>query len=344
MGGDHGSNALVDGALLAVRDYGHELILVGRESQVRESLQCSPYAADSKIVVGPLGQTTEPRPNVSVVHADEVVEMDETPLEAVRKKKNASINVAFDLVKRGEADAAVSAGNSGATLAAAVKKLGRLKGVARPGIAGIFPTLKRPVVMVDVGANVDCRPPHLYQFALMGSAFSRLLLGIDNPKVGILSIGEERGKGNVLVRGTHELLSAGPLNYVGNVEGRDTFQGDVDVIVCDGFVGNVCLKLSEGLAEAIVEMLRTEISKEFKAKVGYMLSKTAYKRFHKRTNYAEYGGAPLLGLNGTAIISHGRSNSMAIKNAIRTAAEMVDARLNSSILALIQSGEKVKQR
>jgi len=326
MGGDHGSEALVAGALLAVKEYGHQLILVGDSDLVQQALDSCREHGDVSGFDDSL---------VRVVHADEVVEMDESPLEAVRKKKNSSINIAFKLVKQGEADAVVSAGNSGATMAAAVKTLGRLKGVVRPGIAGIFPTLKRPVIMVDVGANVDCRPKHLFQFGVMGAEFSKLLLSMDEPRVGLLSIGEERGKGNDLVRKTHELLLASPLNYIGNVEGGDTFQGDVDVIVCDGFVGNICLKLSEGLAEAMVQMLRTEISKDLKAKVGYLLSKKAYARFKKRTDYAEYGGAPLLGLNGTAIISHGKSNSLAIKNAIRIAAEMVNSKFNDEILSVL---------
>jgi glycerol-3-phosphate acyltransferase PlsX len=235
------------------------------------------------------------------------------------------------LAQDGEVDAVVSAGNSGATMASAVKSLGRLEGVSRPGIAGIFPTLKKPLTMVDVGANVDCRPKHLFQFGVMGAAFSSLLIGEERPRIGLLSIGEERGKGNILVKKTHELLTHSSLNYIGNVEGRDTFQGDVDVIVCDGFVGNVCLKLSEGLAEAMVSMLRDEIAKNFKAQVGYLLARKAFAKFKQRTDYAEYGGAPLLGLDGTAIICHGRSNALAIKNAINIAAEMVDKKLNGLI-------------
>lgn len=327
MAGDHGSEGLVLGAIQAVQDFNHQVVLVGDAKKLEGLLS---QLCNSRTDTG--SQRTKLKElvdsNIAIVHASEVVGMDESPLDALRRKKDSSISVAFQLVKNGEVDAVVSAGNSGATMASAVKSLGRLTGVLRPGIAGIFPTLKKPLVMVDVGANVDCRPMHLFQFAVMGAAFSNLLIGEKSPRIGLLSIGEERGKGNILVKKTHEILTESALNYIGNVEGRDTFQGDVDVIVCDGFVGNVCLKLSEGLAEAMVSMLRDEIAKNFKAKVGYMLAKKAFANFKKRTDYAEYGGAPLLGLDGTAIICHGRSNAMAIKNAINIAAEMVDKKLN----------------
>jgi glycerol-3-phosphate acyltransferase PlsX len=265
--------------------------------------------------------------------------MHESPFDAVRKKKDASIVVAFDFLKKNKVDAVVSAGNSGATMAAAIKYLGRLKNISRPGIASMFPTLKGPVVMMDVGANVDCRPQHLFQFAIMAAAFSKVLLGNENPRIGLLSIGEEGGKGNALVKESHKLFSASSLNFIGNVEGRDTFQGDVDVIACDGFVGNVCLKLSEGLAEAVLSMLREEISKNLKSKIGYLLAKSAFVNFKKRVDYSEYGGAPLLGLNGTGIICHGRSNAKAIKNAIFVAAELVDKKLNDQILKFLSETE-----
>jgi glycerol-3-phosphate acyltransferase PlsX len=258
--------------------------------------------------------------------------MDESPFDAIRRKKDSSIMKAFALHKEGRADAVVSAGNSGATLAAAIKLLGRLEHVSRPGIAGIFPTLKGPVVMMDVGANVDCRSHNLFQFGVMATAFSQVLFGLEQPRVGLLSIGEEGGKGNVLVKKSHELFQQSSLNYIGNVEGRDTFQGDVDVMVCDGFVGNVCLKLSEGLAEAVMGMLGEEISKSFKAKLGYLLARDAFVSLKKRVDYAEYGGAPLLGIQGNAIICHGRSSAVAIKNAIRVASEMARNKVNDRIL------------
>ncbi|MCX5865755.1 MAG: phosphate acyltransferase PlsX [Deltaproteobacteria bacterium] len=318
MGGDRGPEEMVSGAVMAVHGSDLEISLIG--DQVRlESILATHGSLSSRI---------------HVVHASQVVGMDESPFDAIRRKKDSSIMKAFALHKEGKVDAVVSAGNSGATLAAALKLLGRLEHVSRPGIAGIFPTLKGPVVMMDVGANVDCRPEHLFQFGVMATAFSQILFGLDRPRVGLLSIGEEGGKGNVLVKKSHELLQQSSMNYIGNVEGRDTFQGDVDVMVCDGFVGNVCLKLSEGLAEAVMGMLGEEISKSFKAKLGYLLAKDAFISFKKRVDYAEYGGAPLLGIRGNAIICHGRSSAVAIKNAIRVASEMARNKVNDRILEL----------
>ncbi len=318
MGGDYGSEELIAGALLAVRQTDLRVTLVGDESLLTKHLET--LAPDIK--------TAE---LISIVHSSQVIGMNEHPVDAIRKKKDASIMVAFDLVRHKEADAAVSAGNSGATLAAASRKLGRLEGISRPGIASIFPTLKKPVVLMDIGANVDCRPQHLFQFGIMASAFSRIT-GVPNPRVGLLSIGEETGKGNSLIKETYPLLERSSLNFIGNVEGRDVFQGDVDVIVCDGFVGNVCLKVSEGLAEAAMQMLRDEIVKSFLAKIGYLLARHAFKSFKKRVDYAEYGGAPLLGIDGIGIICHGKSSSHAIKNAILEAAKMARGNINKDIL------------
>ena len=318
MGGDRGPEELVSGAVMAARDSDLEISLVGDQARLGAIL--ATHGA--------------PSPRIHLVHASRVVGMDESPVDAIRKKKDSSIMKAFALHKEGRVDAVVSAGNSGATLASALKSLGRLEHVSRPGIAGIFPTLKGPVVMMDVGANVDCRPEHLFQFGVMATAFSQILFGLDRPRVGLLSIGEEGGKGNVLVKKSHELFQQSSLNYIGNVEGRDTFQGDVDVMVCDGFVGNVCLKLSEGLAEAVMGMLGEEIAKTLKAKLGYLLARDAFVSFKKRVDYAEYGGAPLLGIRGNAIICHGRSNAVAIKNAIRVASEMARNKVNDRILEL----------
>ncbi|MBT8362384.1 MAG: phosphate acyltransferase PlsX [Deltaproteobacteria bacterium] len=267
---------------------------------------------------------------IKVIHAPSVIGMDENPVDAIRKKKDSSIMVAFDLVKAGEASSVVSAGNSGATLAAAIRKLGRLKNVARPGLASIFPTLKGPVVIMDVGANVECRPVHLYQFGVMASGFSRLYK-VDMPRVGLLTIGEESGKGNNLVKEAYALLKKSSLNFIGNIEGRDVFQGDVDVIVCDGFVGNICLKISEGLAEVAMKMLRDEIGKSTMAKIGYLLARPAFMKFRRRVDYAEYGGAPLLGIKGTGIICHGKSSAFAIKNALLEAMEMEKININEVI-------------
>ena len=327
MGGDHGPDEQIAGAIQALEDADLQLTLVGDEHAIRS---CLDRMAPAKDVLSRL----------QVLHTPEMVEMGESPVEAIRKKKNSSVMLAFDLVKKGEADAAVSAGNSGATMAAAVRKLGRLKNVSRPGIASAFPTLKKPVVMMDVGANVDCRPQHLFQFAIMASSFSRVF-DIESPRVGILSIGEESGKGNQLVKETYAMLAASSLNFIGNVEGRDVFQGNVDVIVCDGFVGNICLKVSEGLVEAAIQMIREGVMGSFAAKIGYLLARPVFTKLKKRVDYAEYGGAPLLGINGTGIICHGKSSAMAIKNAIIEAQTIVDRKVNDRIAAGIAENFEV---
>ncbi len=322
MGGDRGPEEMVAGALLAVRQEEVAVTLLGDEERIRTAI------AATRCTAAEAAQLT-------VVPTTQVIGMDESPFEAIRRKKDSSIMRAFALHKEGEVAAVVSAGNSGATMAAALKYLGRLENISRPGIASTFPTLKGPVVMMDVGANVDCRPRHLFEFGVMAAAFSRILFAIERPRIGLLSIGEEGGKGNILVKKSHQLFQQSSLNYIGNVEGRETFQGDVDVIVCDGFVGNVCLKLSEGLAEAVIAMLGDEIKKRMSAKIGYLLAREAFAAFRRRVDYAEYGGAPLLGMQGTGVVCHGRSNDVAIKNAIRVAAEMVRNRVNDHITELL---------
>ena len=309
MGGDFGPEVLVEGAIQAAMEYGVQTILVGDEPILRALLKkrCNGTSM------------------LEVVHAGQVVGMNEAPSDALRKKRGSTIQVAFDLIKNGMASACVSAGNSGATMASALFTLGRIKGV-RPAIATVMPTLKAPVVLIDVGANVDCKPIHLYQFAVMGHVFSREHLKKDSPSIGLLSIGEEDTKGNVQVKKAYDMLQESGLNFLGNVEGRDIFKGDVDVVVCDGFVGNICLKLSEGLAESILMMLKQEIESSPVAKLGYVLASKSFKKFKKKVDYAEYGGAPLLGVKGIAIICHGRSRAKAIKNAIRVADEL--ARMN----------------
>ncbi len=340
MGGELGPAEMVSGAIQAVCEYGSHVTLLGDRDELQAALEqhsdlisgCKPGVSGEALSSAELFDS-----HIDIVHTTQVIGMDESPLEALRRKKDSSVLVAFKLLKKGQVDAVVSAGNSGASMAAAVKTVGRLPGISRPGIAGIFPTLKKPSVVMDVGANVDCRPQHLMQFGVMATAFSSLLFGIQNPKVGLLSIGEESGKGNALVKGAHELLQNSSLNYIGNVEGGDIFKGEVDVVVCDGFVGNICLKLSEGLAEAMVQMLREEFSKKMRYKAGYLLTRKAYTNFKKRTDYAEYGGAPLLGLRGIGIICHGRSCAIAIKNAIRIAEELVKQRVNDYITELLES-------
>jgi glycerol-3-phosphate acyltransferase PlsX len=324
MGSDLGPAEMVAGAWQAVTESDLEVVLFGDEKILAPLVSACAGTGNRRL---------------SLVHTAEVVGMAESPIEAVRRKRDSSIVVAFDYLKEGRVAAVVSAGNSGATMAAAVRSLGRLPGISRPGIAGVFPTLKNPVVMMDVGANVDCRPKHLFQFGVMAAAFSSVLLGNDRPRIGVLSIGEEQGKGNTLVKKTDDLFRRSSLNYIGNIEGGDTFKGDVDVIVCDGFVGNVCLKISEGLAEALTGMLRIEINKSIWAKVGYLFARNAFVKFKKRIDYADYGGAPLLGLKGTGIVCHGRSNAKAIKNAIFVARDLVRNKVNDRIMELLPEGE-----
>jgi glycerol-3-phosphate acyltransferase PlsX len=306
MGGDRAPEVVVEGAVAAARRFGVQVILVGDQDAVHAELA-----------------KHDPPPNaIQVVHASQVAGMDETPTDVLRKKRDSSIRVAFDLVKSGRAQAAVSAGNSGATLAVGTVVLGRLDGVERPGIAGVFPTLTGRTVVIDIGANVDSKPNYLYQFGLMGEAYAQVVLGVPQPRVGILSIGEEDSKGNELVKKAHDLFRTGTLNFIGNVEGRDVFAGHADVIVCDGFVGNVVLKLAEGLASAMGVMLKKELNADWRSRLGGLLAAPAFQRFKARMDYAEFGGAPLLGLRGVGIISHGASSAKAMMNAIRVAGEL----------------------
>lgn len=324
MGGDSGPEVAILGALAAVRardDLG--VILVGPEETLRERL------------VGLAQGDGAALSRVSVHPASEIITMEDVPVDAVRKKKDATVVVGFDLVKNGRADAVVSAGNSGATLAAAVKKLGRLSGICRPGIASVFPSVKGPAMVMDIGANVDCRARHLYEFAVMASCYARLLLKKEQPRVGLLSIGTETGKGNALVKEAYPLLRESPLNFIGNVEGRDVYLGDVDVVVCDGFIGNVLLKTSEGLADAAARMIREEILKTWRARLGYVLLRGALAAVKKKVDYAEYGGAPLLGINGTGIICHGASGADALRNAVLVAADMARYDINGAIVRLL---------
>ncbi|MBS1127317.1 MAG: plsX, partial [Nitrospirae bacterium] len=268
---------------------------------------------------------------ISVVHASQVVEMHESPMVAIRKKKDSSIRVGIGLVKAGKADAFVSAGHSGVVMATSLLILGTAKVVDRPAIATLMPTLKDTFVMLDVGATVDCNAENLLQFALMGSTYCRLVLERPDPKVALLSIGEEDIKGNEVTKEAFKLIKKSKLNFIGNIEGKDIFSGMADVVVCDGFIGNIALKISEGLAETILKMLKREISSVTTGRIGYLMMKPAIRNFKKRTDYDEYGGAPLLGINGTSIISHGRSSSKAIKNALRVAADYAAKRVYEAI-------------
>ncbi len=315
MGGDRAPAVEVEGAVAAARAWGYAIVLVGDSVRIAAELQ--------KHDVTGL--------DIRIQHASEVVGMHDSASDAVRKKKDSSIRVAFNLVKEGDTQAVVSAGNSGATMAAGMFVLKRISGIDRPAIATLIPNLKDVSLVLDVGGNVDCKPHHLAQFALMGDVYSRNVLGKTRPRVGLLSNGEEESKGNEQTREAHRLLKSAPFNYVGYVEGRDIYNGSVDVIVCDGFVGNVVLKVSEGLAEGIGIMLRREIQQRFWARIGYLLSKPAFSAFKKKLDYAEYGGAPLLGIEGTGVICHGGSSPKAIKNAIRMAHDFVACKLNDKL-------------
>ena len=328
MGGDKAPGVVVEGALEAATDYGLSVILVGDLETVNLEVEKAGGPVDF----------------VEVHHASQVAEMAEAPVDVLRRKKDSSVRVAFNLVKSGQAQAAVSAGNTGAALAVGTVVLGRMPGVERPGIAGVFPTLKGRTVVIDVGANVDCRPSFLYQFAVMGEAFAKEILNIPEPRIGLLSVGEEASKGNDLVIRAHHLFREGPFNFIGNVEGRDIFAGAADVIVCDGFVGNVVLKLTEGVAEAIGIMLKDELKSGVFSSLGSLLSIGAFRRFKKKMDYSELGGAPLLGINGVGIIGHGASTPKAIKNAIRTAAEMVEADLPARVLERIRQSKGVEEK
>jgi glycerol-3-phosphate acyltransferase PlsX len=308
MGGDRGPEVNVEGAVTAAREFGTAVILVGVEEELQRHLR---------------QHETHGLP-LTVRHAPEVVEMGESPLIALRRKKHSSIRIGLDLVKRGEADAFVSAGNTGAVMATAVVVLGPLPGVERPAIAVVVPTLTGHAVLLDAGANVDSKARHLVQFAIMGNVYARDFLGLPRPRVGLLSIGEEESKGNELTREVFkELEDEASLNFIGNVEGRDVFNGTSDVIVCDGFTGNVALKISESVLDAMFTLLREELGKDLRGKAGSLLLLPAFKRFKRRVDPSEFGGAPLLGVNGVCVISHGRSTGKAIKNAVRTAAECV---------------------
>ncbi|HEU5394139.1 MAG TPA: phosphate acyltransferase PlsX, partial [Candidatus Methylomirabilis sp.] len=269
---------------------------------------------------------------IKVRHASEVVEMSESPSTALRKKKDSSIRVAVDLVRSGEADAVVSAGNTGAVMAIALVVLGPLPGVERPAIAALLPTLAGHAILLDVGANVDCKPRHLVQFAIMGNVYARQALGKARPRVGLLSIGEEETKGNELTKEAFRALEEEPsIEFIGNVEGVDVFKGHADVVVCDGFTGNVALKIGESVAETIMALIRDEVAADLRSRAGALLLKPAFRRLRQRLDYSEVGGAPLLGVNGITIISHGRSSGKAIRNALRVAGECVKSRVLDNI-------------
>jgi glycerol-3-phosphate acyltransferase PlsX len=320
MGGDYAPDVVIKGTIAAVKEYNAEVVLVGDEARIKSLLKKSQYSQGS----------------ISTYPAPEVIEMSESAATSVRRKRNSSIVIGVNLVKEGKGDAFFSAGNTGAVVCAATLGLGLLPGIERPGIALVTPTLKGISLIIDVGANIDPKPIQLLHYGIMGDAYFRYILNRSNPTVGLLNIGEEEAKGTDFIRQTHELLEKSSLNFIGNVEGKDLFSGKCDIIICDGFVGNVALKVSESAAEAMQVFLKRHILSSTLGKLGLLFLMPSLKRFKKDIDYAEYGGAPLLGVNGVVIIGHGRSNVKAIKNAIRVAKEEVERKFNEKIQEAIR--------
>ncbi len=322
MGGDNAPQAIVAGTVLAAREYGFDkLILVGDQNLLKSELEKHGDVPKS----------------VSIHHAGSYVRMDESAASSIRKKKDASISICADLAKEGEVDAIVSAGHTGAAVVAATLKLRLLEGIERPGIGIVLPTLHTPTLLIDVGATIDTKPIHLYQYALMGDVYMRFIMRKNRPSIGILNIGEEETKGTEYIKEAHQLLNKSHLHFVGNVEGRDIFNGSVDIVVCDGFVGNVVLKVAESLAGVISKLLKQQLKKSPLTMLGAILARPAFDALKKEIDYSEFGGAPLLGIDGTCIISHGSSDERAIKNAIRVAGEFVKYEINKHILESMKS-------
>jgi glycerol-3-phosphate acyltransferase PlsX len=322
MGGDHAPEVVVEGALLAAREFGVDVTLVGQKDAIARELDR--HAANF--------------PPLPIAEASQVIAMNESPSTGLRKK-DSSMKIAFEMMKRGEVQAVVSAGNSGAMMAAGMFVMGTLPPVTRPAISIVVPSRGKGTVIIDAGANVDCKPVHLLQFAIMGSVYAEQVLAILNPRVGLLSNGEEESKGNELTRAARELIAGAALNYIGYVEGRDIFDGKVDVIVCDGFTGNVVLKTMEGVAGFVGDVLKGAFKKNLPSRLGYLMSRNSLREAYGRIDYAEYGGAPLLGLDGVAIIAHGGSNPRAIKNAIRVAGESVSHDVNRHIGEALEAAD-----
>ena len=320
MGGDYAPRNTIAGAVMALREYPkvERLFLTGDEGALRKEL----------------GDFSDPR--IEIVHTTQVVEMNEHPVEAIRRKKDSSVSRAIDLVKNGSADAVVSAGHTGAMVAGTTIKLRTLEGVERPGIASYLPTEHNVCVLIDAGANVDARPEHMLQYAIMGTVVSRHVLGFSNPAVGLMSIGGEDVKGSEFTKDIFKLLKKSNLNFRGNVEGHDLFENPVEVVLCDGFVGNVTLKVCEATASAVFHWLKRELMASPVRKFGAMLAKDAFLAIRNKTNYETYGGSPLVGVNGVAIIAHGASSPLAIKNALRVGCEFVELRINPRIVEAIK--------
>ncbi|MCG8431593.1 MAG: phosphate acyltransferase PlsX [Candidatus Omnitrophica bacterium] len=320
MGGDFAPEVVVEGVIQAVREYDTDVVLVGRENRLKSLLVRNGYAGTG----------------ISVHPAQEVIEMSESAAASIRKKRKSSIVVGINLLKKKEGDAFFSAGNTGAVVCAATLGLGMLPGIERPGIAVVLPTMKGISLLIDAGANIDPKPTQLLQYAVMGDAYARYILKVSRPKVGLLNIGEEEMKGTGFLKETHELLNKSTLNFTGNVEGKDLFSGRCDIILTDGFVGNIALKVSESAAEALQVFLRRHLLSSPLHRLATLMLKPAFRKFKKDIDYAEYGGTPLLGVNGPVLIGHGRSTAHAIKNAIRVAKEEVERQFTDKILDAIK--------
>ena len=330
MGGDRPLTVQVEAAVKAVKDFGIEVIIVGAEAQINEQLK--QYSYDQQ--------------KVRVVNSTEIVEMNESPATALRQKKDSSIRVAIDLVKSGEADAVISAGNTGASMAIAKFVLKSVEGIERPAIASLMPSVhhSHPFVLLDIGANTDCKPLYLFQFALMGDAYARTYLHLDNPRVALLNVGEEEGKGYLDLKETFDLLKQSTLNFAGNIEGKSMFRDRVDVVVCDGFIGNIALKVAEGTFDFVRSILREEVQSSWLSKLGYLAMKGPFRQLRKRADYTEVGGAPLLGVNGVVIICHGSSKVHTLRNAIKHAQECAEQKLNDKIaVEVAENLEVIKQ-
>lgn len=324
MGGDCGPRVMVDGGVQAANDFGYEVAFVGDKDVIHLELE---------------KQKVRPRQLITVYHASQVVGMEEPPTQAVRKKKDSSINVAVRLVKEGDAGALVTAGNTGAAMASATLNLGLLPGVKRPGIAIVFPTLYGVSLLIDVGANIDPRPEHLLQYAIMGKVYAKHILRKQDPSISMLNIGKEEFKGTELLRETYKLLTDSGLNFVGNIEGRDIFSGRSDCIVCGGLIGNVVLKVLESIAETTTAFFTRELERSFLTRLGAWFCRPAFLALQKETDYSECGGAPLLGVDGICIVAHGGSTAKAIRNATKVAGEFVDYKVNQHITREIGCNE-----
>lgn len=323
MGGDYAPSVIVEGAVNAAKEFGCKVILVGIEERIKEELRKRGAADNSSI---------------EIVNANEVIEMSEPAALSIRKKRGSSIHKGIELIKTQNADAFFSAGNTGAVVCAATLGLGMLSGIERPGISIMIPTLKKnPTLIIDVGANIDAKPLHLLQYAAMASVYYQNIFQFTKPSIGLLNIGEEEAKGTDFVKETHQLLTESNLNFIGNIEGKDIFKGKAEIVICDGFVGNIALKVSEGVAEALGQLLKRELMNNLMAKIGLFFIYKSLKRFKKNLDYSEYGGAPLLGVDGIVIIGHGRSSAKAVKNAIRVAMKEVDSSVNQMMVNSVGS-------